>query len=242
MQDHIQEVLDKLCECAKSWDMEFNVKKCKVLHTGNNDPRHVYKMEGQDLLETEEEVDLGGTMTRNLKPAAQCQKVARMAMAVLGQITRLFHYRDRLYCQYVRLHLEFAGPAWSLWQEGDKACLERVQRKAVAKVSGLAARLLGEAAGAGYVKEQRHQTDIAQVYKILTGKDSVDKEALFTMANSHGRSTQTADEPLSLRQGSAWLEVRKNFFTQRVVPHWNRVPGEIKTRNLYRPSRMLTEN
>ena len=78
------------------------------------------------------------------------------------------------------------------------------------------------------LEERKHQTDMAQVFKILTGRDRVDNEALFNMANIHGRNTRTEGAPLSLRQGAARLEVRKNFFTQRVVADWNKIPGEIK--------------
>jgi hypothetical protein len=35
--------------------MEFNVKKCKVMHVGHNNKKHVYTMGGQQLEETEEE-------------------------------------------------------------------------------------------------------------------------------------------------------------------------------------------
>ena len=162
-------------------------------------------MEGQQLAETKEEVDVGVTISRNLKPAAPCQKAARTATTVLGQISRAFHQRDRhifmrLYNQYVRPHLEFAGPAWSPWQEGDRECLERVQKRAVAIVSGLAARDYEERLlelGMTTLEERRHQTDMAQVYKILTGKDSVEKARLFTMANVHGRATRAAEDPLT---------------------------------------------
>ena len=125
----LQEALNGLCSWAATWGMDFNVKKCKVLHVGHNNPRHVYTMGGQPLGETEEETDVGVITTANLKPAAQCRKAARIAAAVLGQICRAFHYRDRhvfiqLYKQYVRPHLEFAAAAWSPWQEGDEACLD----------------------------------------------------------------------------------------------------------------------
>ena len=41
------------------------------------------------------------------------------------------------------------------------------------------------------LEERQHQMDMAQVYKMLTGKDNVDNEALFTMANTHCRHTWT---------------------------------------------------
>jgi hypothetical protein len=67
--------------------------------------------EGTDT--TSEERDIGVTVCSNLKQGAQCRKAARTAAAVLGQVSRVFHYRDRftfvkLYKQYVRPHLEFA--------------------------------------------------------------------------------------------------------------------------------------
>ncbi len=95
--------------------------------------------EAPDLSTVKEERDVAVTM----KPGAQCNKAARTAAAVLGQILRAFHYKYRhtfvdLYKQYKQLHLEFAVQAWSPWTQQDKQALEKVQRMAVCcMVSGL---------------------------------------------------------------------------------------------------------
>ena len=65
------------------------------MHVGKNNPRCQYHMLGEALETTEEERDIGVTVTVNLKQSRQCQKAAQTAHTVLAQILRAFHYRDR---------------------------------------------------------------------------------------------------------------------------------------------------
>ena len=104
--DNLQKCLDDLVEWAEVWGMEFNVDKCKVMHIGRTNPRAAYSMNGVVLKTTESERDIGVKVQSNLRPSLQCSEAAQRANAVLGQITRSFHYRDRrtfvkLYIQYV---------------------------------------------------------------------------------------------------------------------------------------------
>jgi hypothetical protein len=96
--------------------MEFNIKKCKIMHLGHNNPDHSFTMKNQHLETTECERDIGVNVSSLLKPSLQCAQAAKTAQSVLSQITRAFHCRDRhifkkLYIQYVRPHLEFAVKA-----------------------------------------------------------------------------------------------------------------------------------
>ena len=241
----LQNCLDMLVDWADKWGISFNTGKCKVMHVGSSNLGIEYTMGGTVLATPETERDIGVLVSNNMKPAKQCQKAAQTASSVLGQISRSFHYRDRvtfvkLYKQYVRPHLEFAVTAWSPWSEADKECLEKVQKRAVKMISGLASRDYNERLaelGLETLEERRHRMDMAQVYKIVTGKDNVKSETWFTMAREGLRQTRGNAHPLSLRQERSRLEVRRNFFSQRVVDGWNKVPAvikDVKTVNIFK--------
>jgi ribonucleases P/MRP protein subunit RPP40 len=56
---------------AETWQMEFNIKKCKVMHFGVSNTRHQYVMNGQVVFDvTEEERDIGVLVSNDLKPGA----------------------------------------------------------------------------------------------------------------------------------------------------------------------------
>ena len=45
----LQNDLDKLTEWSARWQLPFNIEKCKSLHIGNNNSRHRYVMDIQEL-------------------------------------------------------------------------------------------------------------------------------------------------------------------------------------------------
>jgi ribonucleases P/MRP protein subunit RPP40 len=214
--------------------MSFNKEKCKIMHVGHNNPHFEYFMQDTKLAVIEEEKDVGVTIHNSLKPARQCQRAAATGLGVLYQLRKNFHYRDRhvfvnLYKQYVRPHLEFATPVWSPWQAADKQVLENVQKKFVNMIAGLQQGTYEEKCkeiGLETLEERRNVQDMAQAYKMLQGKEKLRRNQLFNHVDG-GRTRQDAD-PLNIKQGPARLEIRKNFFTQRIVKNWNSIPREIK--------------
>ncbi len=178
-------------------------------------------------------------MSRNLRPKAQCEKAARTALAVIKQLEKAFHYRDRhvfvrLYIQYVRPHLEFAVPAWSPWTETDIACLERVQIKAVKLVTGLQGKTYEERLkelNLTTLADRRKEFDLVQAYKILHGVDNVDPMQWCVMAGGNGSAgvrTRHRADSLNIQQGYGRTEMRCNFFSNRVVKDWNSLPSNLK--------------
>jgi hypothetical protein len=232
----LQEALDKLCSWADKWGMAFNVAKCKVMHMGSRNPGFSYTMNNQALESTAEERDIGVIISDSLKPAAQCAKAAKTAQGVLGQLTRAFHFRDRhvfmrLYKQYVRPHLEFSTQAWSPWTEADKSCLEKVQQRAVKMVSGLKSDEYSERLAElemPTLEERRHQADMAMVHKLTNRRGGLDPAQWFEMAADGARATRSAANPRNLRLRQGRLEIRRNFFSVRVVDSWNNIPDSVR--------------
>jgi hypothetical protein len=226
----LQQALDCLCDWADKWGMAFNLAKCKIMHVGRQNPQFEYFMRGEKINTTEEERDIGVAVTKNLKPAAQCSKAAGRAMAVLHQIRRNFHYRDRftfvmLYKQYVRPHLEFASQAWSPWLTGDKEVLEKVQMKAVGMVSGLKGKSYEERCkelGLEILETRRVKQDMTLVYKLLSNGGGGD---MFTKAGNHeGARTRQAAVTNGLVVPYARTDIRKYSFASRTVERWNSLP------------------
>jgi hypothetical protein len=218
--------------------MQFNTGKCKIMHIGRNNNKYTYCMDGKALGEVEEEMDVGVVVTNTLKPRRQCEEAARRATTALYQICRAFHYRDRhvfkqLYTSYVRPHLEYCSPAWSPWTAQDMDLLEKVQKKAVNQISGLHSTEYAdklEELGLESLRDRRLRTDMIQTYKIVKGKDDVDRDLWFrTCQDNSSRQTRLSNYRDNLvRTKISRTELRNNFFSQRVIGPWNDLPDTVK--------------
>jgi hypothetical protein len=233
----LQTVFDNLYAWPLKWGMEFNVAKCKVMHVGRSNPEYKYNINGEELAEVDEEKDIGVIVQKSLKPGKQCEKAANMAAAVLRQITRNFHYRDKrvfskLYKQYVLPHLEFSSPAWSLWTIEDIEKLEGVQKKAVNMVTGLGGNSYEEKCkeiGIKTLRERRQYQDLVLLHGMVHGRGGLKLEDMFEKAHDRdGPRTRQVTGVNNLKIPAARSEIRKNSFAVRVVKEWNELPDILK--------------
>jgi ribonuclease P/MRP protein subunit RPP40 len=126
--------LEKLVGWSEEWLMLLNVDKCKVMHIGFGNGTAGYKMDGFQLQEVHEEMDLGVLVQDKLKCAQQCAKVVGKGNRVLGMIKRTFKNLSsnvviKLYKCLIRPRLEYAVQAWSLNLQKDIELIEGVQRR-----------------------------------------------------------------------------------------------------------------
>ncbi len=68
-----------------------------------------------------------------------------------------------------------------------------------------------------------------ETFKIVHGFSNVESSTWFDfMSETSTRTTRLSSEPLTIRVKYSRTEIRKNFFSTRVVNPWNNLPAELK--------------
>ena len=141
-----------------------------------------------------------------------------------------------MYNTYVRPHVEYCFQAWSPHLQKDKACLERVQRRATQMVKGLKkftyeTRL--KRLGIYSLERRRLRGDLIETFKILTGRERIDSSKFFEVSGTTSglpghslklykqRCCTTVRQCFSVRLSQDVVEATSvNMFKNRLGKHW----------------------
>ncbi len=112
--------------------------------------------------------------------------------------------------------IETNSTAWSPWTQKDKHILDMVQRKCE--------KLSYPRCEFEPLSVRREKADLRETYKILNNYYKIDPEKFF---RENPRGLRGHSRKLCVNY--ARTEVRRSFFTNRVIQPWNRLTEEAAT-------------
>ena len=233
----LQDNLNSMGSWIKDWSLKLNINKCRIVSYGrkSNIVHHSYFIEDKLIERVEYINDLGVLFDSQLKFSLHIKDKVNKAYSRLGLIKRNFKYLSieafcLLYKAIVRSHLEYANSVWNPHNKEDIEILEKVQMRAtklVESIKYLSYEDRLKKLGLPTLKFRRIRGDLIEVFKIITQNNNSNCQLVFHNNLALHNNLQTRGNRYKLFQKQVVYDLRKYFFTNRIIALWNSLPDQV---------------
>ena len=234
----LQANIDSLVNSGMAWGLNMNSDKCVVMRFGSDRSgiefagESPYKVNDKFLKFVASHSDLGITVDKSLKFHSHITRVVASMNGLTSNLLGCTLSRDpsflmNVYTSHVRPNLEYASPLWNVGYLGDLRLLERIQRRWTRAVSGMTDVPYDERLrrlDLFSFKGRLLRTDLILVWKILNGKCAIESDKIFTFVSGVRRGHR-----YKIFVPRTRLEVRRRFFSVRVISLWNSLSNDTVT-------------
>ena len=134
--NHLQQDIDSISACIQQKDLHFNSNKCKMMFISKKKSKSIptpqLTLDGTILNRVKCYLDI--TVTSDLSWSLHISNCCNKTRRLVGLLYRRFQQNScpttllRLYCSFIRPHLEYASIVWNTCRKGEIAKLEKVQK------------------------------------------------------------------------------------------------------------------
>jgi hypothetical protein len=237
----LQRALDALFTWSLKWGMKFNVSKCAVVSFSNCKQKLIYdyKINGQSIERSFSYVDLGVTVSDDLRWDKHIDATVKKANMRLGLIKRCISYtcltqvKILCYKSLVRPILESSSGCWSCTNKKQLNKLEGVQRRATQFIlndfhSDYDVRLTK--CNLLPLSLRRDFLDCVLLYNYIHNLSNIQLNVTFMENIDHTNRRHVDDSMLSFKPFNTIKYGR--FYTNRIVRSWNAIPKDIRQMEL----------
>ena len=232
---NLQTHLDLIYKWSSIWQLTISQPKCNILFLGHHEIKRPLNISTFPLRVSNLIVDLGISIDPELKFSIHIHEIAARAKQRAALIHRCFLSRSsinllRAFKTYVRPLVEYATQIWSPHFSSLIILIERVQRSFTKRLPGLSNLTYAERLTTLKLQSLEHRRlifDLVMCFEIVHGLNALKFNDFFTFPNL----STTRGHPLKLATPIAKKDVKKYFFSTRIIPIWNALPSEFVMAN-----------
>ena len=234
----LQKSLNIVNDWIKKWKLLLNADKSEHV-TLRQDTSKTLFIGNQSIPKVNYVKDLGVILSNDIKWNAHIGKIRSKANILSHTILRTFKTNDtslltNLFKTYVRPVMEYNTCTWSPYLKGDIQNAESVQRMYTkrlcqrANISFIDYNDRLNKLGLESLQARRIKNDLILIYKIMNNLIGIDHTHHFTFTTFGGHNLRRHSLHITQTNKTNTL-TRQNFFSHRVIKHWNSLPESTVT-------------